>query len=178
MLKNGSKVKHIKLNIIGVIDGITKIRSLFTGNVDCDWQYRIKLIGQEERIIAPEEDLIELKQESKLLIILDKSERIQHSDQTVCSFTILGKDKNTIPIIYETNKWAYEKVRSKTAEIQLRKINNKKFNLEIIGIGHDNRCRWCKTFRTALETRITNIYGDGTFYQDGFCIFDRDQDSL
>ena len=57
MIENDTLVKHKKFGYEGLIDGHTRFRILFTGKKECEFQYRIKILGQEKRFIAPEEDL-------------------------------------------------------------------------------------------------------------------------
>ena len=61
MFEDGSLVKHKDLGYEGLIDGRTNLKMLFTGNRQCEFQYRIKLPNQDKRLIAPEEDLKMLK---------------------------------------------------------------------------------------------------------------------
>lgn len=53
---NLTPVKHKKDGYVGWIDGVTKIETLFTGNSDAEWQYRVYL-SAEKRNVAPEDDL-------------------------------------------------------------------------------------------------------------------------
>jgi predicted amidophosphoribosyltransferase len=56
MLEDGSRVKHKAQKYQGYIDGITKLQNLFTGNKNCQFQYRIRCAKGIIKI-APEEDL-------------------------------------------------------------------------------------------------------------------------
>lgn len=56
MLENGILVKHKRDSYKGRLDGITRIPQCFTGNTNCEFQYRIKLSSGDIKI-APEEDL-------------------------------------------------------------------------------------------------------------------------
>jgi hypothetical protein len=57
MIENDTLVKHKILGYEGLIDGQTSLKMLFTGERGCTVQYRIKVLGQDKRYIAPEEDL-------------------------------------------------------------------------------------------------------------------------
>ena len=57
MLENDTLVKHRILGYEGLIDGQTRMKLIFTGERGCEYQYRIKVFGQDKRFIAPEEDL-------------------------------------------------------------------------------------------------------------------------
>ena len=57
MIENDTLVKHKILGYEGLIDGQTRMKLIFTGARDCESQYRIKILGQDKRLIAPEEDL-------------------------------------------------------------------------------------------------------------------------
>ena len=61
MIEDKSLVKHKRLDYEGLIDGQTQLKILFTGNKACEYQYRIKILNQDKRFIAPEEDLKVLK---------------------------------------------------------------------------------------------------------------------
>ena len=61
MFEDGSLVKHKDLGYEGLIDGRTSLKMLYTGNRQCEFQYRIKVPDQDKRFIAPEEDLKMLK---------------------------------------------------------------------------------------------------------------------
>jgi len=57
MIENDTLVKHKILGYEGLIDGQTRMKLIFTGERGCESQYRIKVLGQDKRFIAPEEDL-------------------------------------------------------------------------------------------------------------------------
>ena len=57
MIENDTLVKHKILGYEGLVDGQTRMKLIFTGERGCEYQYRIKVLGQDKRFIAPEEDL-------------------------------------------------------------------------------------------------------------------------
>jgi hypothetical protein len=57
MIENDTLVKHKILGYEGLVDGVTKLKMLYTGERAVEFQYRIKVLGQDKRFIAPEEDL-------------------------------------------------------------------------------------------------------------------------
>jgi len=57
MIENDTLVKHKILGYEGLVDGVTKLKMLYTGERGSEFQYRIKILGQDKRFIAPEEDL-------------------------------------------------------------------------------------------------------------------------
>jgi len=57
MIENDTLVRHKILGYEGLIDGHTRMKLIFTGERGCELQYRIKVLGQDKRFIAPEEDL-------------------------------------------------------------------------------------------------------------------------
>ncbi len=57
MIENDTLVKHKILGYEGLIDGVTKLKMLYTGERAVDFQYRIKVLGLDKRYVAPEEDL-------------------------------------------------------------------------------------------------------------------------
>lgn len=58
---NLTPVKHRTDKYEGWIDGTTKIDTLFTGNHDVPWQYRV-FLPDGTRKVAPEEDLVHISQ--------------------------------------------------------------------------------------------------------------------
>jgi hypothetical protein len=58
MIENDTLVKHKILGYEGLVDGVTKLKMLYTGERGSEFQYRIKILGQDKRFIAPEEDLV------------------------------------------------------------------------------------------------------------------------
>jgi hypothetical protein len=69
MIENDTLVKHKILGYEGLVDGVTKLKMLYTGERMVDFQYRIKVFGVEKRFIAPEEDLeIGNKEKEKALV--------------------------------------------------------------------------------------------------------------
>ena len=54
---NLTPVRHKHLGYTGWIDDVTKNKDLFTGNRNCEWQYRVRTVEDEKRRIAPAEDL-------------------------------------------------------------------------------------------------------------------------
>ena len=57
MIENDTLVRHKILGYEGLVDGVTKLKMLYTGERGVEFQYRIKVLGQDKRFIAPEEDL-------------------------------------------------------------------------------------------------------------------------
>jgi hypothetical protein len=53
-------------------------------------------------------------------------------------------------------------------KINLIRTGERGYELEIVGKGPDNRCRWCESFRTALNTRTNNLVE-----QRGACRFEK-----
>ncbi|MBF0532246.1 MAG: hypothetical protein HQL23_04015 [Candidatus Omnitrophica bacterium] len=50
-------VRHKRDGYAGWIHSVTRMRELFTGEVDSDWQYTIRVPGKERMLIAPGADL-------------------------------------------------------------------------------------------------------------------------
>jgi hypothetical protein len=57
MIENDTLVRHKILGYEGLVDGVTKLKMLYTGERGVEFQYRVKVLGQDKRFIAPEEDL-------------------------------------------------------------------------------------------------------------------------
>lgn len=184
MLENNTKVKHKIEGYVGVIDGITRMKEFFTGNINCDFQYRVKILGEETRKIAPEQDLEVfcsregMRDKARCVLSLSDSGFEENSERTICNFKIEARGSKAVDLVKTINKKTYEFVRSRTAELQLQLIHSDTlgaiFQLRIEGIGHDNRCRWCRTFRTKLENACERDFGEEMFFQDGFCVFEKD----
>jgi len=66
ILPNNTLIKHKREDYTGLIDGITKIKEIFTGSRECEWQYRVRVKGEEVRRIAHPDD-IELLKESRFV---------------------------------------------------------------------------------------------------------------
>lgn len=56
-LLDKTPVKHVREGYKGWICGKTRIKECFTGNAECDYQYRVQIPGEDRRRIAPREDL-------------------------------------------------------------------------------------------------------------------------
>lgn len=93
-------------------------------------------------------------------------------DSIDCKFIINIPNKISEDELKELEGWVDDKVKTKdfSTSIGLEKINPHKFELLINGIGHDNRCRWCKSFRTALKTFCNKKRLN--FQQMSFCKFE------
>lgn len=50
-------VKHKKDAYIGYVHATTRMKEIFTGNVEVAWQYTLKVEGSEQLKVAPAEDL-------------------------------------------------------------------------------------------------------------------------
>lgn len=73
------------------------------------------------------------------------------------------KDVETI------KRWTDSKVET-SGRINLNRAGERGYELEIAGRGHDNRCTWCESFRTALNTRTKNLV---KVEQRGACRFEK-----
>jgi len=78
-------------------------------------------------------------------------------------------------IIEDIRKWTDKTVHVKDARTWIEprsKLGHpEEYDLNIKGRGHDDRCTWCKSFRTALRTKIK----EDTKYsiqEKGGCTFD------
>lgn len=85
-----------------------------------------------------------------------------------CRWKIFASDDVLKRDDIETIKhWTDEKVKT-SGEINFNKAGNRYYELKISGRGHDNRCTWCESFRTALNTRTDNLVE-----QRGSCKFEK-----
>jgi len=90
-------------------------------------------------------------------------------DNKSCTFDIHATSQESKELVLEVNRWTYTKVRSKTAYRKLNIISSTSMTLIIEGEGFDNRCRWCRTFRTGLRTSAEKRFGEKAFIQRGVC---------
>lgn len=78
-------------------------------------------------------------------------------------------------ILDETRKWSDETVHLHGPRVWLKRTNKDefppKYELNIKGRGHDDRCTWCKSFRTALSTKMKEELNI-TLNEIGCCDFD------
>ena len=81
MIENDTLVKHKILGYEGLVDGYTRMKLIFTGERGCEYQYRIKVLGQEKRFIAPEEDL-EIGKKDRELEIQSQFRKIKRKLKT------------------------------------------------------------------------------------------------
>lgn|SRR5574341_1105930 len=72
-----------------------------------------------------------------------------------CNLEFKFKKSEQYDIIKMGKSWTDNKIKT-SARIIINSINSNNFILKINGIGKDNRCRWCRSFRTAL-TAFLNI---------------------
>ncbi|MBP1908309.1 hypothetical protein [Methanolobus bombayensis] len=70
----------------------------------------------------------------------------------ICSDEFI--EKNNVEVIYN---WTFRKVHYTNGNISLKKLDHRIFELTIKGRGRDDRCRFCKSFRTALNTSTNGI---------------------
>ena len=183
MLEDGVKVKHKVIGYQGIVVGRTKIKNLFTGNVDCDFQYRIRTHPAQDVKIAPEEDLCVLEPKmsaddrvAKAQVVLDLECGTDPTTQMYkCVFEISSKTQQAEIAVVSRYARTFDFVRSRTAIRDLQNTAPGKRRLEIIGKGYDNRCRWCRSFRKMLKNEIRGRYGNHGIYQSNYCVFDQRQ---
>jgi len=73
--------------------------------------------------------------------------------------------------ILEIRDWVNRMVSlPQNSRTVLEREGPKRFFLSIVGTGRDDRCRWCRSFRTALTTRMNRLECD--VLQEGFCYFE------
>lgn len=77
--------------------------------------------------------------------------------------------------IVDIKKWTDETVNLKrTARVWLKRTNPDeyppKYELIISGRGEDERCTWCRSFRTSLETHMKKL--NCSIDQHGSCDFE------
>ncbi len=90
------------------------------------------------------------------------------SDES-CVFDIRTQDAAAADTVFRINQWTSDKVRLEEAVCRLKILPDHHLELAIEGGGRDNRCRWCRTFRSALQTACIKRFGPGSYTQNGFC---------
>ncbi len=181
MIEEKSLVRNTREGYEGIILGTTRMQNLFTGNIEVPFQYRIQLQNTQTIKIAPEEDLeitrrpVTLEDRlatAKVVMTLAHNGRDQALDQYKCVFEIETSGASLAGVVQGKFRDTFSMVRSRTAIRDLESTGVASLRLEIIGEGYDNRCRWCRTFRTILKNAVVEREGQGAFVQDGFCDFD------
>jgi hypothetical protein len=100
---------------------------------------------------------------------------VEYKDFIVCRWaielpkSICGKE------IADMKKWTDEAVGLKrNARVGLKRTNSEeyppKYELIISGRGEDERCTWCRSFRTSLETNMKQL--NCPINQHGSCDFE------
>ncbi len=176
MLEDNTLVRHKTGKYTGKVEGNTKIRELFTGDKSGESQYRIKLADGSIKI-APEADLESLSGKTVISMWYNEGgffdEVVPNGTQEfVCNLGISIDRADAAEVVFKQKFWSDEHVRSRNARWTLNLKSNNRFELTITGIGHDNRCRWCRTFRQSLKTACIRKFGEYTFSQESFCKMD------
>jgi len=111
------------------------------------------------------------KRDLNKTIILEY-ERENWGDSIDCEFIITFPKIANEELLKGLEDWVDKKVEidSILTKIEIEKITPNKFKLLISGKGNDNRCTWCRSFRTSLKT-LSNKEQMG-FLQKNFCKFD------
>ena len=99
----------------------------------------------------------------------------EHENFIVCKWAIELLGGISGKEIVDVKKWTDETVDlMHTARVWLKRTNPgeypPKYELIISGRGRDERCTWCRSFRTALETHINKL--KYSIDQKGSCDFD------
>ena len=114
----------------------------------------------------------ELRDLEKRLVLryLGKS-RVGLSRNIACRFEVTVPHGISEKDIVEVRNWVNGKVSlPQNSRTILEREGPKRFRISIVGTGADDRCRWCRSFRTALTTRMNRLERD--VLQDGFCYFE------
>ncbi len=72
-----------------------------------------------------------------------------------CNLQFNFKKSEQLDVIKARKNWTDNKVKT-NARIEMVSMTSNKLLISIKGWRHDNRCRWCKSFRTSL-TGFLNI---------------------
>jgi hypothetical protein len=92
-----------------------------------------------------------------------------------CRWLLDFQGPQVFRLVQDINTWASSKAQLTGASVNLHTLENRKIELTITGRGRDGRCRWCRTFRSALKTAVRRDFGRQAFGLDGSCVFDAGQ---
>ena len=108
---------------------------------------------------------------SKTIILEYKKE--DWGDTIDCKFIITLPRIADEEFLRELESWVDDRIKtdSISTSIEIEKLTPNKFNLLISGKGKDNRCTWCRSFRTSLKTLCNKKNLD--FLQKNFCKFEK-----
>lgn len=100
------------------------------------------------------------------------SEQRERSPFILCSWAIHLPAQMNGGFIDALRSWTDSKVNTddhvgKWIIPDQRENGVQTFNLKISGIGKDGRCSWCRSFRSALESKL--IRNDMRFVREGAC---------
>jgi hypothetical protein len=89
-----------------------------------------------------------------------KFSQIDSSNYSRYKYITCSWEINNIPwdIVKLVREWTDDKIKLiDPTRILIERVNKGEYpaiyELNIHGIGHDNRCTWCKTFRSVLNTK-------------------------
>lgn len=89
-----------------------------------------------------------------------------------CRWMISFSDAAVCALVNDISTWASGKAKLNGARVRLMGAKEGRMELTIAGHGRDGRCRWCRTFRSALKTALRRDYGRGALACHGSCVFD------
>ncbi|HEC86542.1 MAG TPA: hypothetical protein ENI49_01540 [Thermoplasmatales archaeon] len=100
---------------------------------------------------------------------------VEYDTLITCRWRLTRPENISWETINKIREWTDNKVPlKKYANIKIRRLNRgkypAKYELIIRGRGYDDRCTWCKSFRTALETTARKM--NCTITYEKFCNFD------
>ena len=90
-----------------------------------------------------------------------------------CKFSIILPKNLNEDNLNKIESWVDKKVETNplSTDIKIEKSAPRKFSLLISGKGKDNRCTWCRSFRTSLKTLCNKENLD--LIQKTFCKFEK-----
>ncbi len=114
-----------------------------------------------------------IKKNSSLPILILKYDSSEDDGIFRCQFKIKLPDNvdDLDKKIFEVKKWVDTKIPSAREKCTINKEENV-IILTIKGKGQDGRCRWCSSFRTALEEFLSENELAG-ITQDKVCVFEK-----
>ncbi len=114
-----------------------------------------------------------IKKEVNLPVLILKYDSFEDDELFICQFKIeLPDNINDLDKkIFEVKKWVDAKLPSTKEKCAMNKKENV-ITLTIKGKGQDGRCRWCSSFRTALEEFLSEKKLAG-ITQNKTCVFEK-----
>jgi hypothetical protein len=93
-------------------------------------------------------------------------------DARGCVWLLSYNDDSAAALIHDIRTWTNTKVSlADGAKVRFDEVKKGELELKINGNGRDGRCRWCRTYRSALKTAVRKKFGRDGYIFNGGCPF-------